>query len=106
MAEDSPLVALVRAAVSADPAGAPPALPSKRGGRNGRVNRNRAWARYVAIYIARVELGMTRSAVAAYMGTSMRLVAIASQQVENHRDDPGLDGFIDTLVGPARVVLS
>lgn len=55
------------------------------------------FARQVAMYIAAVGFGMSCARVAAAMGRDRSTVAYACRAVEERRDDPAFDRWIEAL---------
>ncbi len=55
------------------------------------------FARQVAMYIATVGFGMSCARVAAAMGRDRSTVAYACRAVEERRDDPAFDRWIEAL---------
>jgi chromosomal replication initiation ATPase DnaA len=55
------------------------------------------FARQVAMYVANVGFGMSCARVAAAMGRDRSTVAYACRAVEERRDDPAFDRWIDAL---------
>lgn len=85
------VIPLVERAVATDPAGAHPP----------RVRR-RSWPVHVAAYVAHVELGYSLRSVGALIGRDFRIVRYAVRHIEDRRDDPAFDAFLERLGEQAR----
>jgi chromosomal replication initiation ATPase DnaA len=55
------------------------------------------FARQVAMYVASVGFGMSQARVAAAFGRDRSTVAHACRQIEERRDDPSFDRWIEAL---------
>ncbi len=56
-----------------------------------------AFARQTGMYLARVVLGMTLTDAGLLFGRDRTTVSHACRLVEDQRDDPGFDAFLDAL---------
>lgn len=61
-----------------------------------------AFARQVAMYLAHVVCAVTLTHIGKYYGRDRTTVAHACRTVEDRRDDPNLDVFLDFLEGALR----
>ena len=82
---------LVLAALAQDPAGWPPPP------RNSLSRHQAAWPLLVSGYLARVELEVQRIRAAEMIGRTPGLIRYALRRVEDMRDDPAFDAFMDRL---------
>jgi chromosomal replication initiation ATPase DnaA len=62
---------------------------------------NIAFARHVAMYIAYVGFGMSLARVAAAFGRDKSTIAHACRLIEERRDEPGFDRWIEALEASA-----
>lgn len=63
----------------------------------GRGAHDIAKARHVSMYLAHVGFGMSLARVASAFGRDRSTVAHACRQVEDKRDDPAFDAWMETL---------
>lgn len=66
----------------------------------------RAWPVQVAAYVAHVGLGYSQSSVAMMLGRSRRLVSYAANRLEDRRDDPAFDAWIEGLIVEAKAAVA
>lgn len=64
---------------------------------SGRSAHNVAKARHVAMYLAHIGFGMSLARVASAFGRDRSTVAHACRQIEDKRDDPAFDVWLETL---------
>src|SRR5690606_21283133 len=62
-----------------------------------RLSARTAFARQVAMYIVHVHLGLSLSEVGRHFGRDRTTAAHACRMVEDRRDDPQIDGIIDSI---------
>ena len=68
-----------------------------------RSKREAAFARQVAMYLAHAGLGMSLGRVAFAFGRDRSTVAHACHVIEDRRDDPAFDAWMDALEDCARI---
>jgi len=65
--------------------------------KEGRGSADAAFARQVAMYMVYVTFGVSLSRVATAFGLDRSTVAYACHQIEDRRDDPSFDEWLDDL---------
>ena len=90
------------AGLTGDAMSLPPDLILARGRGSHEVCR----ARQVAMYLAHVGFGMSLARVAIAFGRDRSTVAHGCHLIEDRRDDPGFDAFMDQLEDGLRAVSS
>ncbi len=96
------VIALVTQALAEDPAGAVRAA----GNRGSRLKAEKSWPLHLAAYVANVELGCTTAAAARMIGRTPRLAFYAIPRVEDRRDEPAFDAFMERLGDRAREMVA
>lgn len=110
------LLGLVRAELAVHPEVAPePVFTWTEASRPGRERgllrgaegkRSQAWPYHLAGYIASVELGLGPTAAARLIGRDRSTLYNGVRRIEDRRDDPAFDSFIDRLAELARTTLA
>ena len=97
-----PLLTLVRSAVERDPVASAPAVIAHDCSAGSQTVRDRAWPIHVAAYLLTVECEYSQRAAALLIGRSPKLIRYAIPGVENRRDDPAFDAWLDDMGEQAR----
>lgn len=108
-APDNDFVSMVRAELAAHPEMAPdPIRDTHHGARESGlakgavVKRVDAWPYHLAGYVASVELGMGPADAARLIGRDRKTLWWGVPRVEERRDDPEFDAFVEHLAEMAR----